>query len=438
MQRPPVWLVALALYAAGAARAGDYEIRAIALRDAPAPGGGTFQSGFRSPRVGPGPEVAFFANLSGGAEGLFVWEAGGLHAVARSGDSAPGSGGGSFSAFGPHDLGSDGSVVFVSDLQGGSAARGLFRDQGGTLSALVLAGDTAPGTGGAQFTDFLTAAAGEAGRVLFTASVSLVPPLEGVFLWAGGGAQKLALSGEPAPGGGTFSTDFSPSMLACDIGGGSDAFFVAPLTGATSPGGLFQHDGSGLSALVLVGDPAPGGGTHSPLFTCRASSAGVTYPGQTGGGEAAIFVASAGGGRRVALVGDPAPDTGGRVFSSLIHERNFSQPAINAGGTVAFWAQVDDTGPPDPSYDEGIFSASASIRLVALSSEPAPGGGSFGALAGDPDVGDRGEVAFRSEGRGLFLASPTTPVAAASLRGRALLLALVAALGALALRRGRG
>ena len=121
-------------------------------------GGATFAS-FPSPAplgLSDAGEVVFYATLSSGTGGLFMWSsADGLRALALDGQPAvaggnyaivPGASGMPVDA----ETNAAGDIVFVVPLTGGSANSGLFLRRAGTglVEAVVLQGQSAPGTSG--------------------------------------------------------------------------------------------------------------------------------------------------------------------------------------------------------------------------------------------------------------------------------------------------
>jgi hypothetical protein len=127
-------------------------VKVVAEAD-PGPGGssvsgiGTF---FRINSLG---EVGYRADLSGGSapSGVFVGAAGGPQStVALAGDSAPGTGGGTFASFVDVeiDVNSSGKVVFFAAVTGSSATGGYFvGSESGPPSARLIEGQSLPGGG---------------------------------------------------------------------------------------------------------------------------------------------------------------------------------------------------------------------------------------------------------------------------------------------------
>src|SRR5262245_66170199 len=78
------------------------------------------------------------------------------------------------------------------------------------------------------------------------------------------GVRRVAVTGQPAPGGGTFDRFSVESLpIVAPINGkGQVAFFATVLRGRASEG-LFLSSGTQITKLAADGDPAPGGGAFS-------------------------------------------------------------------------------------------------------------------------------------------------------------------------------
>src|SRR5215467_13619625 len=90
-------------------------------------------------------------------------------------------------------------------------------------------------------------------------------------LWAGeshpaeqSAVRRVAVTGQPAPGGGTFDRFSVESLpIVAPINSkGQIAFFATVLRGRASEG-FFFSSGTQITKLAADGDPAPGGGVFS-------------------------------------------------------------------------------------------------------------------------------------------------------------------------------
>src|SRR6266849_2579236 len=154
-------------------------LRTVVSAGQAAPGGGTFArfSVESQPVVAPPNargDVAFFATLlrGAGSEGLFLATARGISKVAVEGDRAPG--GGELSGLGRHPIPSvnaGGSVAFAAAVSKGRTVEGIFVSSRGTLRAVAVAGEPAPGIPSGAFANLDFPALNDRGDVAFLATV---------------------------------------------------------------------------------------------------------------------------------------------------------------------------------------------------------------------------------------------------------------------------
>jgi hypothetical protein len=186
--------------------------RAFATGD-PAPGtSGGHYSEFGPASQNDAGSVAFTADVTGGAVAGGVFRDSGVSdaAVALLGDSAPDTDGGTYSEFGYPKVNDLGHVVFIANVTGGTASGGVFLDTGGTDEAVAVEGGTAPDTGEGSYASVNSwGALDGSGRVAFSATVTGGDVGAGVFLYDSASEQTsaVALAGQIAPdsGGATFS-----------------------------------------------------------------------------------------------------------------------------------------------------------------------------------------------------------------------------------------
>ncbi|MFQ5883270.1 MAG: esterase/lipase family protein [Candidatus Methylomirabilales bacterium] len=185
-----------------------------------------------------------------------------------------------------------------------------------------------------------------------------------------------------------------------------------------------------IQPVVLTGDPAPGGGTFLLLLGPSLNDAGtvafLASIRREGQFFRTIFTWAEGTLTPIAREGDPAPR--GDVFRELTFDR--VPPSLNETGAVAFAASTS----PDPSipfsFSSGIFLASggtlsAIVRrldpfpfdpLVDLDPDPQRRPFASFRFFSNPSINDAGNIAFAEGGRGtsfgqnsrLFLASGGT------------------------------
>jgi hypothetical protein len=241
--------------------------------------------------------VAFRSEVTGGsvASGIFVDFGATEAAFALEGDPAPDTSGGEYFTFGTPSQNDAGSVAFTADVTGGSVASGVFRDAGAADFAVALVGDSAPDTGGGTYTEFGYPVVNDPGSVVFLANATGGTASGGVFLDTGGTDQAVAVEGGTAPdtGGGTYTTVTSWGALN-DSG---RVAFSATLTGGSVGAGVFLFDSASQQtlALALAGQTAPdaSGATFSEFgFVAMNDSGEVAMQATLSDGRKGIFVAS--------------------------------------------------------------------------------------------------------------------------------------------------
>lgn len=424
--------------ASAAEAAPGWTLERVALEGEPAPGTGrNFQA--LDPGRDAGADTAFSGWLDGTPPswGTFQRTNGTVGLVAQSGDAAPGSASPYTAVIGYNSVAS-GSLTVVGILASGD--RGIFRYSGATQESVVRTGDAAPG--GGTFApgtgDVTVHSMNIHEEIAFRSSLSGGAGALGVFVTDGSepiGFRTIALEGQPAAGGGTWTSFGWPSL-----GDAGDVAFSAEIASGSATSGLFLDGAGGITALALQGDTAPGTGGavydsfHYPVV--NGSGEVVFLAGTSGGASSGgVFLAEAGGIRSLLVEDQVLPGTGGRTIAQF----GPTLPTLNESGSSAFSAVL--SGEP---AEGGLFlydGASGSIGPVALSGESAPGAGgaTFTSFAysglDDDDV-----IAFRAtlsdDRAGIFVASPVLPSAVPSLSplaGTAVSL-LLAAAGVVALR----
>jgi|RhiMetdeSRZDD1v2_1073273.scaffolds.fasta_scaffold128335_3 hypothetical protein len=257
-------------------------LQAVALAGTQAPGipSGTFAS-LDAPSLNDRGDVAFLASVRRGREtidAIYLRAAGKLHKVVAQGDPAPS--GGTFAAFGFPTLNNRGAVAFGAVVEGPAVPGGVFVSDGGAIRMVVGAGEPVP-IGGifAKFSERI--AFNDAGVLAFHAILKNAPVAMGVFIVDGGRMRMVAAIGDGAPGGGTFSHfGLWPAIDAAGALG-----FAASVDGGPDRVGLYVTGSTSARRLAVVGDPAPGGGRLA-TFTlypslAMARSGAVTFAAAT-------------------------------------------------------------------------------------------------------------------------------------------------------------
>ena len=315
---------ALLVFVAFASLAADEagRLQRVAVSGEAAPGGGVFDrfGAEAAPIVAPvnaRGDVAFFATLGRGnsGEGLFKWSRGRVAAIAREGDRVASVG--TLSGFGRHPvpaLADDGTVVFAAAIAGGRAVEGLFVARNGTVRPVALAGAPAPGNAGV-LAALDSPAINARGDIVFIASLRRGrETLEAVLIASGGRLRKVVMQGDSAPSGGTFAA-FGPPAINRD---GAVAFGAA-IEGRSVPGGIFIWKADQLRMVLGAGDETPIGGIFAK-FSERigfGDQGTVVFHGQLKSAPTAAGIFAIQDGRITAVVrlGDEAP--GGGRYSNF-------------------------------------------------------------------------------------------------------------------------
>ncbi|MFQ5839768.1 MAG: choice-of-anchor tandem repeat NxxGxxAF-containing protein [Candidatus Methylomirabilales bacterium] len=193
--------------------------------------------------------------------------------------------------------------------------------------------------------------------------------------------QKIALVGDPAPGGGAFAA-FEPIEAMGDF-----LLFEGSVEGdAGTVRALFLAGPGGLRRVVGQGDRLPDGGQLLEFSSPEVNSAGaITFRAAIRGGGApmAIFLAEGSTLRRVVAVREGSP-TGGVL-------REMSDVSLSDGGEVAFIARIEGGQTPQAI----LLASEGTLRPLLMAGEATPVGGTFHELQ-DISMNRDGAVAFEA------------------------------------------
>jgi hypothetical protein len=278
---------------------------------APTPPGGTLAASISTVGyfgMNAAGDVAFRSNVTGGshASGVFLRPAGGPVALrVGAGESVLG-GAETFASFNYPTLSDTGTIAFEAATSGGPASPGLFVDTGSTVLVLARAGDPAPDTGGGTLVDFLYPAVNDAGSVAFLSNVSGGSAAGGLFV-ASSSVEAVAVAGQSVPGAGPITTIASLPDLADDgVLAMSLAFGSGPVAG-----GVYLHDAGGFAPVALAGEipPDAGGAAFASFgFLSRNEAGEVAFVATLDDGRSGVFLASPGAPAAVpALTGSALP-----------------------------------------------------------------------------------------------------------------------------------
>lgn len=150
------------------------QITSIALTNQAVPGlnNVTFDS-FGCVMINNQKTVAFTAEFSNGASGVFTWANGQLRTVALTGQAVPGVTDRTFTAFGTTAINDSGSVIFKGHW--GSFTQGVFLFSSATLTPVALHSQTVPELGNRRFTAFYGMTINNRGEIVFAASLDGAP-----------------------------------------------------------------------------------------------------------------------------------------------------------------------------------------------------------------------------------------------------------------------
>lgn len=421
------WICALAFTPVFA---GAYPVITPIVRTGdPIPGelSGTKFTFFGSPSINANGVVAFRSQAN--QFGVFTGTEGGLITrVAVGSDLAPGLPPGStFALFDENiPLNSHGAVAFTSvyndPTNGNGGKRGAWSDPGGNFQSIITFGDPLVGhNNGGTFSSFGTnsnpVVLTDTGMSAYTAWTSTFPNVGSWGIWAGitkDTTVKVALQDDPAPtlAANTFydRIDYpvinSSGVLAfhSTVKGQATGFFDKDLIWAGTAGNI--------QPVVRSHSTAPG--TTSPFSAFNApdlSSTGkVAFHASLESSAPfaqrdGIWAGTTGNLTLVARSGTPAAGTGGSLFSS-----SFSDPLVNANGTVSFTDTLTLGGSVTTSNYNGLWTGidSNKLTLVARTGDHAPGTGDGVNFANStfPHVlNNLGQIAFTASLAGTGVAS---------------------------------
>lgn len=315
----------------------------------------------------------------GGSTGAFRHEGAATPHLLAAGDPVSG---GTIAGVGPPALSADGCSVFRAFLVGGGD--GIFRQCGGAPAAVASRGDAAPG--GGTYAAFLPAVAVTGAVVAFGARLD--DGTSGLFVANGGSVSAVVRTGAPSPAGGTFAT-----LRLVGVSAAGRVGFAGSVTGGSD--GLFSFDGNAITAIMVLGQASPAGGSFNAIGNGSLNDAGTwTFrAGVSASPGSGIFRATVGSGvpqiTVVAREGDAVPAPLGGHFRAFPTSLT---PTINAAGAIAFRGTVSGG-----ASGSGIFVAQpgAAPTLVLVA-----GDATTGRLARFRDV------AVAEDGSLLLAASP--------------------------------
>jgi hypothetical protein len=229
-----------------------------------------------APVMNDAADIAFTATLGGGrgAASVFLASEGKLRTIAASGMKAPVilGGIGVFAEFEAVSLNSRGDVAFLAWVRHGRETIEVVyvaRKVGAVHQLTKVAATGEPAPGGGFFTGFGAPVVNDKGAIAFPAIVKLGPALGAIFVAPAEAPMQLLIgTGDPAPTGGIFAR-FSERIGFDDFG---RVAFGAFTKGTGPDFGIFVADGADRRAIAAKGQPAPGGGVFSSFGAWPAMS----------------------------------------------------------------------------------------------------------------------------------------------------------------------
>lgn len=398
-------------------------LSSVAFHGQAVPGGGTLSPSafFNSATLSSTGTVAFYSQVNGSPRNQGIFTAGpqGLQAVAMGGGPGGGSGqsgggvgdptpiGGTFSGFFGGTfftpaINRRGDVLFLADVENGSASRALFlyRAIPQTIVKVAAIGDPAPG---GSFTAIGPGSMNSFGTVAFLARTG-GGTNSNAYLWKNGVVTKIAAIGDPAPLGGTFTLIGTESLGFTDgtqIPGGplpdvNDAekiTFRAIASGGPVSRGIIVSQSGVHQWAVKAGDAAPQGGTFFDMQAAMINEAGeiaffadiMTGPGQFNSGW---YAGLPGQLRRALAFFDPLDDAA--ICFGLAFSRNPLTP-LDEQGNLVVWT---DAQLPGGAMEERLIvcSRDGNVTTAARKGEATPLGGTLGALDAWPSMNDQAKL----------------------------------------------
>lgn len=381
------------------------------------PGGGSLSPlAFMNPATANRDgRIAFHARVDGAVrnQGIFVADATGLRPIAigcgqgggsgnhgTCGDPAPG--GGTFAGFFGGTMfapasNARGDVLFVADVAGGPSPRGLFLWRADVLTIVKVAAIGDPAPNGGTFTAIGPGSLNNSRDVVFLGRNTNVLTSD-VYSWRNGALGTHAKTGDPAPGGGTFTMLGTESLGFVDntniptgpvpaINDRGEIAFRAIASGPVSRGIVLSRHGQ-HQWVLRAGDPTPAGGTYVDFWApCLNQVGQVALLADFTPSTSGWFVGAPGSWRKAIAFYD-AIDGGSCL--GLAVSRNPMTP-LDDDGNLTFWANLSSSG----DQDRLVASApDGSLTIVARRGGATPLGGTFTMIDAWPSSTPTGRVSF--------------------------------------------
>lgn len=409
---------------------------AIALHTQAVPGGGTLSLGAlpTAAALDAHGRVAFYGRVAGSPrnQGVFVVDAGVLHPIAFGSGGGLGSGnpgaavgdptplGGRFAGFPPAGgglpaqftglefgealvpaLNANGDVLFLADVQGGSATRGLFLHRAATQTIVKVAANGDPLPGGGTLLGCGPGALNSSGSVVFVAYGASSAD-ERILRWDNGVLAQVAALGDAAPSLGVYTwLGFAgyampdgtslPVRPVPDINDRGSLCFVA-YTSQLGAHGIVFDDGTGPQWYALVAQTITSAGNavgecsaavlnevDDIAFYCSFWNGISLVPGGWLVGRAGQF--------REALVFNEL--LGSEPVVGLAASVNPLSPLSDEGDLVVWCTTQAASGPRDALV---LSQASGARTAIRREGDASVTGGALTKLSRWPSINARGQV----------------------------------------------
>jgi len=246
----------------------------------------------------------------------------------------------------------------------GATGFGIFSEVGGVVTKIAATGDATPV--GGTYSTLRSPTMLNANIGAFSASIQGLPGVNsGIFLFNGAVITPIAVAGDPAPSGGSFTSFGAPTMNL----NGDVAFIASTDTAPTS--GIFELPfGGALGARVVSGAANPCGGTFLAFNGIDLNIWGdLVFSARGLGGPDGIFATISGVTGAVACDGNAEPSLGG------VYEGFGDNVAISDVPWVVFRAEVDNGSDLEAIYagPPAAVAAKAFTGQVAVTGETIDG-----------------------------------------------------------------
>ncbi|MFO1054624.1 MAG: hypothetical protein U1F36_20570 [Planctomycetota bacterium] len=375
--------------------------------------------------------IAFVGNATGARnQGIFVADGGVVRAIAMGCGQGGGSGqfgtcgdpspvGGTFggffdgTVFAP-PIDDDGDVLFLADIQGGSASRALFLYLAASQTIVKVAAVGDPSPLGGVFTALGPGSLDRDRQVLFLArSTGSNQYLADIFRWQVGTVSRFCVAGDPAPGGSTVwglgtesfgfvdnTTVFAgpvPSINDC----GQVAFRIITNGGAVNVGVAVRTNGTDAWYLTDA-MTTPVGGNYFDFQGAAINGSGqiaVFADFMQGGNPSAGWIVGRPGSWRAALLFNDPVDGG------LCHVLGFSRvpmTPLDDDGDLVVWCDLDPNGTMGRIL---VSAADGSLTVLARQGGATGAGGNYGMIDAWPSMNSSGRVSISSGTTGVAWSS---------------------------------